>query len=436
MKIYYTPNFIKKRYSILGRLNAVYYFRCILVIALTSILFLPATYSQNDTGVIHGELFDGKLGEPIANHPVTLNIHRAGDTSKQETTTDADGHYHFEKLPIDMQTHYSITMTYNDTEHEEKDLVLSSFVPELDVDINIGGIADDPSMISIKTYSIAIGFESALHLRVGILSIFEVFVVENKNTLPFQTTLNDEEVGLHFSLPSGNALFKPFSPASLKFNPDEGQVIITEPLSTGKIEGGFGYSILANGPDLRLSRQIPVHTDEIILLIPQGINISPNSKQFKRENPTQFHGVTYSRYVASPEGGFTAGETPDLSFTVSGLPFATQESNIGQMVLIAVAAALAGGFLVAAIFTLRGTQRSTDNSDTTDAIQMDSGWLRKLNDTDLENTRNTRLELITMLDTMHEKEDISERVYNRLRKEQTDRLSEILDQRKERGIDS
>ena len=67
---------------------------------------------------------------------------------------------------------------------------------------------------------------------------------------------------------------------------------------------------------------------------------------------------------------------------------------------------------------------------------MDSGWLRKLNDTDLENTRNTRLELITMLDALHEKEDISERVYNRLRKEQTDRLSEILNQRKERGIDS
>lgn len=439
MKIYYVLNFIRKRYSILERLNAVYCFRCILVIALTSILFLPATYSQNDTGVIHGELFDGKLGEPIANHPVTLNIHRAGDTSKQETTTDAGGHYHFEKLPIDVQTHYSITTTYNDTEHEEKDLVLSSFVPNLVVDINIGGIADDPSKISIKTYSIAIGFASEDDIRNGILSIFEVFVVKNSGTLPFQTTYNEKDVGLYFALPRGHENFKPFAPASLTISSSNDYVIIPNPVSPGEMEGGFGYSIQSQGRDIKLSRQMPFHTEQITFLVPEGISIIPSSKRFIMSGQTQFHGTVYNKYVAVTEDGFAIGETPDMSLVLTkqqGSTGETQESNIGQMVLIAVAAALAGGFLVAAVFTLRGTQRSTDNSDTTDAIQMDSGWLRKLNDTDLENTRNTRLELITMLDAMYEKEDISERVYNRLRKEQTDRLSEILDQRKERGIDS
>lgn len=436
MKMYHAPSLINKRHSILERVNAVYCFRCLLVIALTSFLLVSPTYSQENVGVIHGELIDGKLGEPIANHPVTLNIHRAGDIAKQETTTDADGHYHFEKLPIDMQTHYSITTTYDDTEHIEKDLVLSSFVPELVVDINLGGSTDDISKIRIKTYSIAIGFESELHLRVGLLSIFEVFALENRSTLPFQTTLNNEEGGLHFVLPKGSGVFKPFSPASLTFNPTNGHVILKKPLPTGEMEGGFGYNILANGRDINLSRQIPIHTDEIILLIPQGISIVPSSKEFKKENPTQFHGIVYTRYVAASETGFTVGETPDLSLTASGLPFTKQGSNIGQMVLIAVAAALAGGFLVAAIFTLRGTQRSTDNSDTTDTTQIDTGWLRKLNDSDLENARTARLEFITMLDVLHEKQDISERVYNRLRKEQTDLLTEILDQRKERGIEN
>ncbi len=439
MKIYYALNFIKKKYSILGRLNAVYCFRCILVIVLTSILFLPATYSQNDTGVIHGELFDGKLGEPIANHPVTLNIHRAGDTSKQETTTDADGHYHFEKLPIDVQTHYSITTTYDGTEHEEKDLVLSSFVPNLDVDINIGGIADDPSKISIKTYSIAIGFASEDDIKKGILSIFEVFVVKNSGTLPFQTKYNEEDVGLYFALPKGHENFKPFAPASLTISSSNDYVIIPNPISPGEMEGGFGYSIKSQGRDIKLSRQVPFHTEQITFLVPEGISIIPSSKRFIMSGRTQFHGTVYNKYVAATEDGFAIGETPDMSLVLTkqqGSTGETQESNIGQMVLIAVAAALAGGFLVAAIFTLRGTQRSTDNSETTDTTQMDSGWLRKLNDTDLENTRNTRLELITMLDALHEKEDISERVYNRLRKEQTDRLSEILNQRKERGIDS
>ena len=69
-------------------------------------------------------------------------------------------------------------------------------------------------------------------------------------------------------------------------------------------------------------------------------------------------------------------------------------------------------------------------------VTFDSGWLRKLSDADLEHARTTRLEFITLLDKAHEKQEISERVYNRLRKEQTERLTEIINQRQERGLDN
>ena len=441
MKIYHTPSLINNnnRHSILERMHAVYCFRCLLVIALISFLLISPTYSQENVGIIHGELIDGKLGAPIANHPVTLNIHRAGDIAKQETTTDADGHYHFEKLPIDMQTHYSITTTYDGTVHEEKDLVLSSYVPKLVVDINIGGISDDPSKISIKTYSIAIGFASEAAIKKGVLSIFEVFVVKNSATLPFQTKYNEKDVGLYFALPKGHENFKHFSPDSLAISSSNDYVILPNPVSPGEMEGGFGYSIQSQGRDIKLSRQMPFHTEQITFLVPEGISIVPRSKRFVMSGRTQFHGTVYIKYVAATEEGFPIGKTPDMSLVLTDQqigPGESQESNVGQMILIAVAAALAGGFLVAAIFTLRGTQRSTDNSDTTDTTQMDTGWLRKLNDSDLENARTARLEFITMLDVLHEKQDISERVYNRLRKEQTDLLTEILDQRKERGIEN
>lgn len=436
MKLFHTLLlFSKKRYSILDHVSAIYCFGCIFVIALTCILFLPASYSQNGTGVIHGALIDGKIGEVIANHPVTLNIHRGGDISKLETTTDADGHYHFEKLPIDMQTHYSITTTYNGTEHVEKDLVLSSFVANLVVDINIGGITDDPSKISIETYSITIGFSSESDMEKGDLPVFEVFVVKNNGTLPFQTKYNNEDVGLYFALPKGHENFRRFSPASLTISSSKDHVIFPNPLPPGEMDGGFGYTIQPKGRDIKLSRQMPFHTKQIIFLVPEGISIVPRSKRFIMSGRTQFHGTFYVKYVASTEDGFPIGKTPDLSLKVSGRLFGGQDSNIGQMVLIAVAAALAGGFLVAAIFTLRSTQRSTETSETTDSSQMDTGWLRKLSDTDLDNARTTRLEYIAIIDTLHEKKEISERVYNRLRKEQTDRLTEILDMRKERGID-
>ncbi len=439
MRIFRPSLFFTKKNSILEYVDVINCFGSLLLIILTCILFLPATYSQNDIGVIHGELIDGKLGEPIANHPVTLNIHRGEEISQQETTTDEDGHYHFENLPIDMQTHYSVTTTYDDTVHEEKDLVLSSFVPNLVVDINIGGITDDPSKISIKTYSIAIGFASEDDIKNGILSIFEVFVVKNNAALPFQTKYNGKDVGFYFALPQDHENFKPFAPASLTMSSSNDNAILPNPIPPGEMEGGFGYSIQSKGRDIQLSRPMSFHTEQITFLVPEGISIVPRSKRFVMSGRTQFHGTVYIKYAAATEDGFAIGETPDMRLVLTKQQIGsdeTKESNIGQMVLIAVAAALAGGFLVAAIFTLRGTQRSTENPDNTETTHKDAGWLRKLNDTDLENTRNTRLELITMLDAMHEKNKISERVYNRLRKEQTERLSEILDQRKERGIDN
>jgi Flp pilus assembly protein protease CpaA len=104
-------------------------------------------------------------------------------------------------------------------------------------------------------------------------------------------------------------------------------------------------------------------------------------------------------------------------------------------VFIAIASALTGGFLVAAIFMLRSTRRTSSESGGSETLQYEAGWLRKLNNDDIEYARTARLEFITLLDELHEKNVISERIYNRFRGEQTDRLTEILDQRTERGLD-
>jgi len=441
MKIHIHPYITTERHHTSKRPKNVKYLVNLLIVALTFLLLLPATHSQNQGGIIHGALIDGKLNEPIANHPVTLNIHKAGNVTQQETTTDENGHYHFEKLPIEFETHYSITTTYDETEYEEKDLVLSSFVPDIVVDINVGGLTDDPAQIRIKTYSIALGFASDDDIAKGILSIIEVFVVKNTSTLPFQMTQNDETVSLYFSLPKGHEQFKPLSPENLKLDSNADHAILTEPIKPGELEGGFIYTFHAAGRDIQLSRPMHFHTDHITILVPEGINIAPRSKLFKKVGRTQFHGVVYTKYESTPESGFPIGKTPDLRLAVSnqqltGQQSRTVSSNIGQIIFIAIAAALAGGFLVAAIFTLRGTRRAVTESDASQSPPTDEGWLRKLTDDDLVHARSARLEFITLLDTLQENKDISERVYTRLRNEQTERLTEILDQCKERGIDN
>ena len=49
----------------------------------------------------------------------------------------------------------------------------------------------------------------------------------------------------------------------------------------------------------------------------------------------------------------------------------------------------------------------------------------------MDQVKNARLELISHLDAIHETEQISEKVYNRLRKEQTEKLSTALKQIRE-----
>jgi hypothetical protein len=101
-----------------------------------------------------------------------------------------------------------------------------------------------------------------------------------------------------------------------------------------------------------------------------------------------------------------------------------------MLALIAIAAACAGGFLVAAVFKILSVASKPDESSGDSATLKaapDASWLRKLDAPDLEKTRLARLELVTRLEEMYEKKEISERVYNRLRKEQADRLAAVLE---------
>ena len=431
MKIHSSSFLIKKRCHTLKHVETVRYLSNLLVIVFTFLLWLPATYSQNEVGNIHGKLTDIKLDKPIANHLVTLNIYNAADVTRQETKTDENGTYRFENLPIDAETHYTISTTYNGVAYTEKDLVLSSFVPNLPVNIEITAPTDDPSQIRIKSYTIVIGLPPEDHATDGAVAVIEALDVENLSNSPFQTTRENKVVGFNLDLPKGYEAFHPHVPTSLKRSSTGNRIVLSDPLPPGPTQVGYRYIFHANKNKLDLSRRLHFRADQISILIPAGINLAPHSKYFKTTDYEVINNVVYKVYPAAPASGFSAGKTVSLKL---GIP--KQKFNIGQVVFIAIAASLAGGFLAAAIFMLRARHRTPVESYASQAITFDSGWLRKLSDADLEHARTTRLEFITLLDKAHEKQEISERVYNRLRKEQTERLTEIINQRQERGLDN
>lgn len=432
MKIHRDIFLIKWGCNVLKRSETSQCFRNLLLIVIAFLLWSPTTYSQNEVGNIHGKLIDKKSDKSIANHPVILKIHKAGDVTQQETTTDENGNYRFENLPLDIETHYTVSTNYDGREHIEKDLVLSSFVPNIVIDIEIGEVTDDPSQIQIKSFTILIGRTPETLAKEGVVVVNEFLNVENLSTSPFQFVRDGETVGFNFDLPKMHKGFHPHphAPKSLKLSSTGSHIILTDPLPHGSTLIVYEYLYPVNSAEFDLSRRMPFRTDQIAILIQDGINLVPHSKHFKSAEYEAINNVVYKAYP-DRKGGFSSGKIVDLNL---GIP--KPESNMGQMAFIAIAAALAGGFLVAAIFMLRRAQRASKESDDAQPTATDAGWLHKLSDVDLEHARTARLEFITQLDEAHEKQDISERVYNRFRKEQTERLTEILDQRKERGLDN
>ena len=397
--------------------------------------WLPTSYSQTTKpGDIQGTVIDRKREKPIVAHPMTLTIHKTDIDETQETLTDENGNYRFGDLPLDPSVHYTVSTVYEDTDYTEKDLVLSAWAPNITLNFDIGAFTDDKAQIQVKTHTFIIGPPPADHAPDGAVTVIEAIGIENRSDLPFQTKHGTQTVGLHLMLPKGVEGFQPHSPTALTMSPATNEVILTTPLPPGESQLGYTYVFHVEKSRLNLSRRLDFDTTEFLFFVPEGIDFAPSAKFFGAPRREQIHNSIYLIYQSTAGKTFEAGTTVDLALNVNmgtapgALP--GQTSNLGQLILIAVAAALTGGFFVAALFKLRTAKSSTESNTDTDATPPDEGWLRKLNVDDREHVRIARLEFITYLDDKYEKGEISERVYKRLRREQTERLTTLLEQQK------
>ena len=185
---------------------------------------------------------------------------------------------------------------------------------------------------------------------------------------------------------------------------------------------------------LDLSRALSFDTDQLYVFITEGLPLTPQSPILGAGRREQIHETMYIIYAINPAKPLPIGKTALLNFKVASVTSAgrnaglslSQPANAKMIALIAFAAACASGFLVAAIFMVRSSGAQTAKPDEPQTAP-DASWLNKLDSDDLEHARISRLEMVTRLDQMYEKKEISERVYNRLRKEQVDRLNTILE---------
>ena len=407
----------------------------LLAIALIFFTVLSTLHAQTaELGDIQGTVIDRKLEKPLASHLVILTIHKTDTVETQETTTDENGNYRFGNLPLDPSVHYIVSTIHEGTDYTEKDLVLSTWVPNIKINFEIGAFADDNAQIRVKSHTFIIGPPPADHAPDGAVTVIEAIAIENLSELPFRTVHNTQKVGVHLTLPKGVEGFQPDSPASLTIDANTNQVILKTPLPPGESLLSYKYVFHIDKGRLDLSRRLNYNTNQFFVFVPEGIGIVPRGKFFGAPRREQIHNNAYLIYESDKGKTFAAGKKIDLALNVNmgaargALP--GQTSNLGQLILIAVAAALTGGFFVAALFKLRAAKNTTEPDTDDTSTPPDAGWLLKLNPDDCEHVRVARLEFITHLDDKYERQEISERVYKRLRREQTERLTTLLEQQK------
>ena len=400
-----------------------------------ALICLPAAVGQSDIGKIEGQVIDKGENLPLSQQLVVLQIRREGeDVQQRETVTDDNGSYIFDNLSTAFDVHYAVSTNYEGKEHIEQDLVLSEWLPNITVNIEIGAFTDDPSQVRIQ-HTLIIGPPPADHAPDGAVSVLELIQVENTSELAFQTSIGNQSAGIHFNLPNGYESLQLDQTFKQELGVSANRLIASQPLAPGTHQVNYSYLMHVVNSDLVLSRKLTFDTDQFYVFITEGMPLVPQSRILGAGRREEIHGLVYTIYATDPAKPLSTNQTVDLRFRVTSVAPQSQNgmgetarkpSDPKMIALIAISAALAGGFLVAAIFKIRPpTSKPSEDSQKPQAAP-DSSWLGKSDAADLERTRVARLEMITRLEELHEKREISDRVYKRLRKEQADRLAAVL----------
>ena len=401
-----------------------------------ALICLPSAIGQSDIGKIEGQVIDKGENLPLSQQLVVLQIRRESEEAQQrETVTDDNGFYSFANLSTAFDVHYAVSTNYEGKEYIEQDVVLSEWLPNLTVNIEIGAFTDDPSQVKIRQHTLIIRPPPPDHAPDGAVSVLELIQIENTSELPFQTSIDNQPAGMHFNLPNDHENLQVDQTLKQEIGVAANRLIANQPLAPGTHTVGYSYLMHVVGSDLLLSRKLTFDTAQFYVFISDGMPLVPQSRILGAGRREQVHGLVYTIYATDPAKPLSTNQTVDLRLKVTSAAPSPQ-SGIGEtarkpsdpkmIALIAISAALAGGFLVAAIFKIRPpTAKTSDDSQKPEAAP-DASWLGKLDVADLERTRVARLEVITRLEELYEKREISDRVYKRLRKEQADRLAAVL----------
>ena len=381
---------------------------------------VPDAISQ--TGQIRGKVFDFRQNQFLVGQLIVLERHQAEQTSRRETETDAEGHYRFQNLEPSSTDHYTVFTEFEGRTYREENVMVTNLASNVTVDLNLNAFTSDLSVMRILRHSIFLQ-PVPDHVHGEAVHVLEFLSLENRSNLNFQQEFEGKILGCLLPLPSGiEQLQVGISTVEIMEEVAENPVVIPAPILPGKTNIQISYLLHINQV-VDLSRLQQFQTESLQLLIPESVPLVVQSKDLEAKTPQTIHNTVYATYETARL--IAAGRAVQLQLKLD------RSSSTLFIVLIAGLAICIVGFVITMVIHIQKPGQTDPVELETPDRQPDVSWLRKSNVSDLAAVKAIRLEFITRLDEMRQQEKVSERVYNRVRREQVERLEATIAQMQE-----
>ena len=381
---------------------------------------VPDAISQ--TGQIRGKVFDFRQNQFLVGQLIVLERHQAEQTSRRETETDAEGHYRFQNLEPSSTDHYTVFTEFEGRTYREENVMVTNLASNVTVDLNLNAFTSDLSVMRILRHSIFLQ-PVPDHVHGEAVHVLEFLSLENRSNLNFQQEFEGKILGCLLPLPSGiEQLQVGISTVEIMEEIAENTVVIPAPILPGKTNIQISYLLHINQV-VDLSRLQQFQTESLQLLIPESVPLVVQSKDLEAKTPQTIHNTVYATYETARL--IAAGQAVQLQLKLD------RSSSTLFIVLIAGLAICIVGFVITMVIHIQKPGQTDPVELETPDRQPDVSWLRKSNVSDLAAVKAIRLEFITRLDEMRQQEKVSERVYNRVRREQVERLEATIAQMQE-----
>ena len=378
---------------------------------------VPDAISQ--TGQIRGKVFDFRQNQFLVGQLIVLERHQAEQTSRRETETDAEGHYRFQNLEPSSADHYTVFTEFEGRTYREENVMVTNLASNVTVDLNLNAFTSDLSVMRILRHSIFLQ-PVPDHVHGEAVHVLEFLSLENRSNLNFQQEFEGKILGCLLPLPSGiEQLQVGISTVEIMEEIAENPVVIPAPILPGKTNIQISYLLHINQV-VDLSRLQQFQTESLQLLIPESVPLVVQSKDLEAKTPQTIHNTVYATYETARL--IAAGRAVQLQLKLD------RSSSTLFIVLIAGLAICIVGFVITMVIHIQKPGQTDPVELETPDRQPDVSWLRKSNVSDLAAVKAIRLEFITRLDEMRQQEKVSERVYNRVRREQVERLEATIAQ--------